>query len=183
MPPIRDQDTINSVAFCPDGVSIVSANRESMVRRWEIETGQPIGPPLQPRAAVNAVAVCPDGRTVLASNGDGTARLHDVLTRKPIGPPLASGGHMWMKSFSQDGQVLLCPGNISLRKVSLWRIPAPLSGTVEQLELWAQVATGMELDSDGIYHVLEVSTWRSRQRRLAYWSPPGMIPAGSAPPR
>ena len=87
MLPVMDRGPINSVAFCPDGVSVVMANGQGMVRCWEIKTGEPIGPPLQHQAGANSVAVSPDGRTVLTSNGDGTARLWDVSTRKPLGPP------------------------------------------------------------------------------------------------
>ena len=40
------------------------------------------------------------------------------------------------------------------------------SGAAEQIELWIQVLTGMELEADGGVRVLDAATWQQRRLRL-----------------
>ncbi|HKB04475.1 MAG TPA: hypothetical protein VKD90_19790, partial [Gemmataceae bacterium] len=47
-----------------------------------------------------------------------------------------------------------------------WPMPTGMTGTAEQLELWAQVKTGMVLEADGGVRILDALEWQDRRRKL-----------------
>src|SRR5262249_19891161 len=72
------QPYVCSVAFSPDGRTLLTGNRDGVVQLWEVATRQErrrfqghIGPVL-------SVAFAPDGRTVLSGGADTTALLWDA---------------------------------------------------------------------------------------------------------
>jgi WD40 repeat protein/tRNA A-37 threonylcarbamoyl transferase component Bud32 len=81
------------VAFHPGGRMIVTGDVfESMVRRWDVETGKPIGEPLfhstsdWPANSVPGVRFSPDGRVLMTlSFHGGLVRFCDGLTGEPLG--------------------------------------------------------------------------------------------------
>ena len=64
--------------------------------------------------------------------------------------------------------------------VSLWEVPAPAESSPEQIEVWTQVITGMELDTRGAVRALDGPTWRKRRQRLEEL---GGAPSSSHPNR
>ena len=48
----------------------------------------------------------------------------------------------------------------------LWQIPSPVQGDPEQVLVWTQVITGLELDEYGFVRVLDAATWQQRRQRL-----------------
>ena len=123
------------------------------------------------RDRVRAVAFSPDGRTVLTACGDldgtsGEARVWDVETSKPISPTypgkVRNSGAV---AFSPDGRLVLT-GAVT-GDARLWRAPTEPDATADQLAIWAEVITGMELDTSNEAHRLDPSAWQQRRRRLA----------------
>jgi len=112
------QDAVGSVAFRPDGKTILTGSRDKTARLWDAATGKPIGPPIAHQGSVSAVAFSPDGKAVLTGSGDNTARLWDAATGKPIGPPLAHQDAVWAVAFSPDGRSVLT-GSID-KTARLW---------------------------------------------------------------
>ena len=90
--PLTHQGAVNTVAYSPDGKTVLTASVDGTARVWDAATGQPIGPPLTHQDGVYAVAYSPDGKTVLTGSDDNTARLWDVVSGRPIGPPLRHQG-------------------------------------------------------------------------------------------
>jgi hypothetical protein len=50
------------------------------------------------------------------------------------------------------------------RTARLWKVPVEQAGKREQIRLWVQVATGMELDENSDLRELTIGTWRQRRR-------------------
>ncbi len=69
-------DAVNSVAFSPDGMRIVSGSSDTTLRVWDAATSQPIGVSMQGHEkAVMSVAFSPDGTRIVSGSNDTTMRL------------------------------------------------------------------------------------------------------------
>ena len=88
-PPLTGHtDTVNSVAFSPDGHTLATGSADQTVRLWNVTDPThptPLGPPLTGHTdSVYSVAFSPDGHT-LASGSAGPDRA--VVERDRPGPP------------------------------------------------------------------------------------------------
>jgi WD40 repeat protein len=146
------------VAFSPDGM-IVLTGSDKMARLWEAATGKEFGLPLQHQAGIESAAFSPDGKTVITGSDDKTARLWEVATGKQIGPTLQHQGPVNSVALSPDGKTVLT-GSADNR-ARLWR-----GGDPQQILLWTQVITGLELDAAGNARVLDATSWHERRQRL-----------------
>jgi WD40 repeat protein len=68
------------VAFSPDTKIVVTAGSDSVVRLWEVETGQLLHTLFGHTSTVHSVAFTPDGKTVVTASGDGTVKQWAVAT-------------------------------------------------------------------------------------------------------
>src|SRR5262249_21006745 len=145
------------------------------VRQWDAATGRPVGQVLRHLNQVDAMALSPDGRVFAVSGlqpnppgkadgGRGGVRLFDVATLRPLGPTLWLDQHANARTaFSPDGKALLVSGGWETR---LWDVPAPVKGSAEQVRLWVEVGTGLEMDGGGATHELDAKAWQRRRARL-----------------
>jgi hypothetical protein len=56
--------------------------------------------------------------------------------------------------------------SFSFKTVRVWELPTPVQGDVDRIVLWVQVLTGMELDENDVFHVLDAADWQQRRQRL-----------------
>jgi WD40 repeat protein len=153
-----------SVAFAPDGQTILTGSADKTARLWEVATGKPVGPPLVHRGPVSAVAICPNGQLFLTGGDDKTAQLWEARTGKQLGFPLPHSRAVHTVAFRPDGRALV---TVTWDwKFKLWEVPAPVAGEVDHLILWTQVLTGMEVNAAREVRVLDADTWQQRRRQL-----------------
>ena len=100
-----------SVAFSPNGRTIVTGGTDGTARLWDAHTHEPIGQPLRHENRVLSVAFSPDGQTILTGSHDKTARLWDAASGRPRGAPLRHHGWVSAVAFSPDGQTILTGGS------------------------------------------------------------------------
>lgn len=112
---------ITSVAFSPDGQTLVSGSEDKTVRLWNVQSGEMIGYPLIKHTGfVSSVAFSPDGQTIVSGSQDKTIQFWNIQA-KPIGECLT--GHMSAVrsvAFSPDGKSLVS-GSFD-HTIQLWDI-------------------------------------------------------------
>lgn len=115
-------DSVDSVAFSPDGRTLVSGSSDTTVRMWYAATRQPLGQPLTAHTgAVNAVAFSADGKLLVSGSSDGSVQLWDAATRQPLGQPLTGHtGDGTTVAFSPDDRTLA--SGSSDGTVQLWDV-------------------------------------------------------------
>jgi WD40 repeat protein len=172
-PPLQHQAEVRAVAFSPDGKTVLTGSWDKTARLWAAGTGQPLGPPLHHQERIHAVAFSPDGKTVLTGSGDRTARLWELATSKPLGPPLQHQGAVEAVAFSPDGQTVLT-GSYD-KAARLWHVQPPWEDPVERIALRLAVLSGLELDEDGVVHVLDAETWGKLHRHLQEEGRPSLV--------
>jgi WD40 repeat protein len=121
-------DYVTSVAFSPDGYTLVSSGTTGL-RSWLLTNPAHPTPLAQPLATgyVSSVVFSPDGRTLASDGGDGSVRLwHGSPARpNPLGKPLT--GHtdaVRSVAFNRDGRILASASNDGT--IRLWHIPQPV---------------------------------------------------------
>ena len=157
--PLSHEGEVNQVAFSRDGKVILTVSGK-IVRLWVATTQAPMGLPLEHRSPVEEAAFSPDGAIVATRSAGGATRLWDVATNQPIGSTIDS---VTALAFVPDGQKMAIASDKTAR---IWKLPTPLAGDPEQVALWTQVITGMELDDRRAVHALDAKTWRERRERL-----------------
>ncbi|WP_433830421.1 hypothetical protein ACQP2E_10820 [Actinoplanes sp. CA-015351] len=113
--------TVYTVAFSPDGRTLVAAGSEGALHRWDITDttrAVPLPPLTGPSATVYSVAYSPDGRTIAAGSADGRiwrwsggTALPSLETGETTRLPVTS------IAFSPDGRVLAAGQGAEVR---LW---------------------------------------------------------------
>ena len=156
---------ILSVAFSPDGKTIVSGGDDCTVRSWDLETGKPTGEPL-PRHedSGDCRAAISDGKTIFSVSEDETVRLWEPATGKPIGEPLQEN-EVLSVAVSPDGKKVVIGGDDGT--VRLWdlatgkRIGEPLqghSGMVLGVDFSPDGKTIVSGGEDGTLRLWELAT-------------------------
>ncbi len=112
-PVLRQTFEVYAAVSSPDGRNAVTGS--GMVApdrttelgelcRFDLATGELLGPPVRVAAIVMSVALSPDGRLILAGCSDGKARLFDAGTGLPLARPLEHKGRVRAVAFSGDGR-------------------------------------------------------------------------------
>ncbi len=99
----------NSVAFSPDGKTIVSAGDNGMLIQWDVETGRQLRK-LEGRHNARAwtVTFSPDGATIVSGDDSGAVMFWDAASGKLLSGP-EKHHEQWVNRivFSPDGTTLV----------------------------------------------------------------------------
>jgi WD40 repeat protein len=162
--PIRHPGSVKSLAFTSDGRTLVTGCADGAVRSWELATHRPAGPPLMHFGEITRVAIAPDGETILSGSTDGTGRLWDRRTGKQIGSPFTHRGSVNGVAFRRGGTMAVTASTDGT--IQFWNLSAPMTGDTADLVVWAEVATGMTLNEEGVAQTISTSHWQKKRQYL-----------------
>ncbi|MDZ4840663.1 MAG: hypothetical protein SH859_00755 [Hyphomicrobium aestuarii] len=74
---------VTSVAFAPDGRTVLSGSYDDTLRLWDFATGRELRTFTGHTDTVSSVAFAPDGRTALSGSFDTTLKLWDLTLDLP----------------------------------------------------------------------------------------------------
>jgi WD40 repeat protein/tRNA A-37 threonylcarbamoyl transferase component Bud32 len=117
---------LSSVAFTPDGKSLISASHDRTIAFWDIATGEEQFTLEGHTTRVNVLAISADGLLLASADLDGVVILWDLADRKTLWTLKGHTGSVKCLSFDPQGRRLAT------------------GGTDGVLKLW-DVATGREL--------------------------------------
>jgi FOG: WD40 repeat len=106
-PQLGHTDIVNSVAFSPNGKTIVSCSKDTTLKLWDTETGREIKTFNGHTHPVIDAIFSPDGKYIYSGSKDGTLKLWDVESGKEIRTSSEHSGSVTSVAFSPDGQNIL----------------------------------------------------------------------------
>ncbi|MBF9069228.1 WD40 repeat domain-containing serine/threonine protein kinase [Streptacidiphilus fuscans] len=104
---------VNSVAFTPDGRTLVAGCDDGKVRLWDVTSRAVVGILVGHTSAVGPVAVSPDGKAVASGSDDTTIRLWSLATRTAFAS-VSFAADLAHLAFSPDGKTLAATGYLGL---------------------------------------------------------------------
>ena len=113
----KDIGSIQSVAFSPDGNTIVSCGGNN-IHLWDSDTNQLLKTLIGHTESVNSVVFSPDGETIASASDDRTVRLWNVNTHKHITTLMGHADSVSRIVFSPDGETIASSSND--RTIRLW---------------------------------------------------------------
>jgi WD40 repeat protein len=99
-------DSINSVAFSPDGQLIATALDDGTAKLWNPQTGQILHTLQAHTATVNLVAFSPDGSMIATGSSDRTAKIWNTLTGELLHTLQPDSGMIDSVAFSPNGKLV-----------------------------------------------------------------------------
>src|SRR5579871_2304024 len=97
-------NSVNAVAFSPDGKLLASASNDRTVRLWDTATGATLQKLEGHTSEVKAVAFSPDGKLLASASHDTTVRLCDTATGATLQKLEGHKDPVRAVAFSPDGK-------------------------------------------------------------------------------
>ena len=103
-----DNTRVRTVAFSPDGKTILTTCEVHAARLWDANSCLPIGERMPHTSELSLTAeFSHDGKLVLTASDDKTARLWDATSGRPIGQPLKHQSRVRCAAFGPDDKAVL----------------------------------------------------------------------------
>jgi WD40 repeat protein len=114
--PFVEAEHVRLIAAVPDGLSVVTLDRQHEAHIWDIATRSPVGAAMKHDAyrGILDIAFSPDGKLILVTDTE-VVSLWDRATGEPVGAPFRLGGGL---SFGEGAPRFVSP--TLLRAPNMW---------------------------------------------------------------
>ena len=136
-------ETVDCVAFSPDGVTLASTSRDSTIKLWDITTGECKN--TLNTVEVWSVAFSPDGQTLASAGSDSTVRLWDPDTGELKNTLTGHADIVCCVAFSHDGRTVASASQD--RTIRLWDVAT--GELLDSLKGHARGVRSVTFSSDG----------------------------------
>jgi len=110
---VRTGATVTRAKLSRDGKKLVTVEKETRVRLWEIPSGQALGEVVDSSTSpkpITCVSFSPDGQRLLTGSEDRTARIWNASNAAAIGKPFRHANLVAMARWSPDGTRIVTSG-------------------------------------------------------------------------
>ncbi|MEG4110705.1 MULTISPECIES: WD40 domain-containing protein [unclassified Microcoleus] len=138
-------NSVNSVAFSPDGKRLASASFDNTIKLWHLETQKPIATLTGHSSSVRSVAFSPDGKILASTSADKTIKLWNLQTAKAIATLRGHSDKVMSVAFSPDGKILASAS--ADKTIKLWHLQSkkPIATLTEH----SNEVSGVAFSPDG----------------------------------
>ncbi len=113
-------NSVNSVAFSPDGRTLASGGFDKVIKLWDVETGTLLKTFKGHGDAVLSVTFSPDGKVLASGSYDKSIKLWEIVSGKILQTMRGHQKAVTSVNFRPDGQIL-ASGSFD-RTVKLWEV-------------------------------------------------------------
>jgi WD40 repeat protein/serine/threonine protein kinase len=146
-------NSVQSVAFSPDGVRLVTTSQDGTARQWDARTGHEVEQPYDRHSATLYSAVySPDGQWVASAGKDRTIRVWRAQGGQEIAVLRGHTGYVLEVAFAPDGLRLVSRGSIIGTVVwdgSVWVWDVDPRATLPELRGHTSYVYPVAFSSDG----------------------------------
>jgi WD40 repeat protein len=166
-------DTVNCLAFSPDGKQVASCAADRFIKLWNVADGKFIRSFEGHTHHVLGIAWKPDGRVLVSSGADLVLKIWDART----GDQLRTVQNQFTKevtsvTFAADETVLAAGGDAKVRFINATNgsNQRDFGGTTEYMYSVAASADGKTILAGGLDSILRL--WSDDGKELAKFAPP-----------
>jgi outer membrane protein assembly factor BamB len=156
---------VESVAFNPDGKTVLSGLQDGTLILWDMATGEPLRRFERHAGSVSSVAFSPDGRTALSGSFDRKLILWDVETGREIHRFEGHKAPVWSVAFSPDGRLAL--SGASDKALLLWDIET--GQEIRRLEGYDAGVRNVAFSPDGRAALVGIGSIAEANPGLVLW--------------
>ena len=142
-------DTVNALAFTPEGQTLASGSDDGTIRLWETSTGTEILK-FQPAGKTSALAFSMDGKILASVSSPLQIQLWDTATGKQLPPLKGQNGFVNVLAFSANSKILASgnrDGTVRLWDIATGAKLSTLKGHVDWVNALAFSSEGKSLAS------------------------------------
>lgn len=152
---------VNSVAFSPDGKTILSGSSDNSLKLWNLFTDKVVKTLRGHDYPIESIAFSPDGKTALSGSQDNTVKYWDLSTGAVL--KTLRGHSDWVRAvaFSPNGKFALSGSDDNT--VKLWNLSS--GRVIKTLNEHSQHVLAVAFSPDG-----EIVLSASKDRSIKLWN-------------